>query len=323
MATQPKRALQNTVLIVGAGAVGGFYGFQLARAGVDVSVVCRSEFEEVSRDGFTILSGGETSVFRPSAVFRSVDEAQVKRYDLVIVTTKVLPDLDVGALIAPVVSVDTVIMLLQNGIHIEQAVVDYFPTHVVLSALAFVCLTRTAPGRIVHQGYGRLVLGVYPHGISEWASRVCEWFVSAGLNCKVTDKVQCARWRKLIWNAPFNPLSVIYQKNTQQLLADASIRSEIEAIMQEVLTLAKLDGCDLPAEVIAQNINDTEKMAPYKPSMLIDFEEGRPMEIDAILGNAIAFADAVGEDISMIRAVETRLIASVHHPINRVCTPSN
>jgi len=282
------------VLVVGAGAVGGYYGGKLASAGAEVSVVCRSDYDAVLENGYHIQSPLGDFEFKPFAVYPTVMAAFGQPFDVVMITTKVLPKSDILVTIAPLLSAKTAIMVLQNGIHIEAPYVEAFPRHHLISALAFVCLTRTSPGVISHQGYGRLVLGNYPSGSLGDADELGRLFNEAGLKCQVTEDIRTARWRKLVWNAPFNPLSVMYRSTTAELLADPDCRSKIVEIMKEVVMLARLDGCHLDDDVIRQNIEDTEKMAPYKPSMLIDYELKRPMEIDAILGNAVEFAKRKG-----------------------------
>jgi 2-dehydropantoate 2-reductase len=278
------------ILVVGAGAVGGYYGGKLALAGAQVSVVCRSDYQVVLESGYHIESPLGDFDFKPHAVYPDVMAAFGTIFDVIMITTKVLPGSHLMEMIAPLLSSRTAIMLLQNGIHIEAPYVAAFSNHSLISALAFVCLTRTRPGVIFHQGYGRLVLGKYPEGQLDIADDLGALFVKAGVKCQVTTEIRKARWRKLVWNAPFNPLSVMYQKTTAELLEDPDIRYKIEEIMKEVVMLARLDGCELDDDVIRQNIEDTQKMAPYKPSMLVDYEHKRPMEIDAILGHAVEFA---------------------------------
>jgi 2-dehydropantoate 2-reductase len=107
----------------------------------------------------------------------------------------------------------------------------------------------------------------------------------------VSENIQYERWKKLVWNAPFNPMSVLcVGADTKKILDNLASRNLVENVMKEVCILAEADNCKLPLDVIAKNIDATEKMKPYKTSMLLDFEAGRKMEIEAILGNAINFA---------------------------------
>lgn len=137
------------VLIVGAGAIGSYYGGRLQQAGARVSVVCRSDYDFVRRDGIRIASHDGDFHFTPDAVVRSVEEAP-GAVDYLVVTTKVLPEINVAEMIRPAVSPQTSLVLLQNGINIETPVHEAFPENLLISALAFICVSRVAPGHVVH-----------------------------------------------------------------------------------------------------------------------------------------------------------------------------
>ncbi len=110
---------------------------------------------------------------------------------------------------------------------------------------------------------------------------------------KFYDKILLERWKKLVWNGAFNPLSVVLgRKNTTEILNNGLALNLAKNIMQEICDLAKADNCELPIDVIEKNIVATKKMKPYKTSMLLDFEAEREMEVEAILGNAIKFAQS-------------------------------
>jgi 2-dehydropantoate 2-reductase len=278
--------MQMKVLVVGAGAIGGFYGALLAQQGADVSVVCRSDFEQVKQHGFTINSHSLGNWnFNPVQVLKSVDDYK-ESADYVLLCTKVINTLDRVKLIESAVKLETAIVFIQNGVEIEQELVDAFPDNEVISGLAFICSNRTAPGVISHQAYGRLFLGNLPNGISSKTQKLCDVFNQSSITCRATEDIVTARWQKCIWNAPFNPLSVL----SDGLLTQDILQTQeafVRQIMQEVLNVAAATGHPLPPDTIAKNIANTYDMPPYKTSMLLDFEAGRPMETDAILGNAV------------------------------------
>jgi 2-dehydropantoate 2-reductase len=278
-------------LVIGAGAIGGFYGAKLAQAGAEVSLVCRSDYEVVKKNGIAIKSVFGDFHFTPKNVLRDVcdykDEA-----DFILVATKVLPEISVVDLIAPALKQKTSIVLLQNGIHIEEPIKNSFPNHHLISVLAFVCVSRNAAGMILHQDYGRLVVGDYPSGISQKTSELIELWKKSGVPCEAIENIQLERWRKLVWNAAFNPMSVLSGgANTKEILNNKAAQNLAQNVMKEICILAKADGCELPENVIEKNIEMTQKMQPYKTSMLLDFEAKRKMEVEAILGNAIRFAE--------------------------------
>ena len=276
----------SKVLIVGAGAIGAFYGALLAKAGAEVSVVCRSDYEHVKRHGFNIISRtlGEWH-FKPFKVLASVDDYRDEA-DYLILCTKITPNHNPIELIRPGVSSRTVIVFIQNGVEIEQPFVDAFPNNEVISGLAFICSNRTNPGEILHLAYGRLALGNLPSGISAETERLCALFNQAGIECHAVADAVTARWQKCVWNAPFNPLSVL----SAGLLTKDILETQeplVRAIMQEICAIARACGHPLPEDIIEQNMSNTHKMPPYKTSMLLDYEQGHAMETEAILGNAV------------------------------------
>ena len=278
------------ILFFGTGAVGSFYAGKLSQAGASVSVVARSDYSVVKDSGINIKSIYGDFNFMPDKVLKSGAEFE-DNPDYIFVTTKVLPEINVCSLIKDAVTSESSIVLLQNGIDIEKPVAAAFPENEIISSLAFVCVSRTDYGFVDHQDYGRIVFGTYPSGISKKVKLLGELFRKSGLPVEITEDVIAARWRKLLWNAPFNPMSVICDgANTKELMEHAAIRKLSVDIMNEILMISAADGHPLDESLIKKNIKDTEKMTPYKTSMLLDYENRRPMEVEAILGNALAIA---------------------------------
>lgn len=283
------------ILILGAGAVGAFYGSALARQGARVSVLCRSDYEAVSREGYAIRSPllGD-HCFRPHRVYRDAAQCESPP-DLVILTSKVLPSIDRVALLRPVVANHTVILLIQNGVDIEQEIADAFPRNELLSALAFIAVGRGAPGEVHHQSLGSLVIGRYPRGSSPIAEQIAALFEASKVSCKVTDDVVTARWQKAVWNAPFNPISIMGGVlNTAQMLGSPTAEALVRKAMQEVCDAAAANGHPQNPKLIDNMIAGTRAMPPYKTSMALDYENGRPMEVEAILGAVVRAAHRAG-----------------------------
>lgn len=276
------------VLIVGTGAIGGFYGALLARAGAEVAAVCRSDYDLVRQQGIQVRSPLGEWIFHPIAVYRHAGEIETPP-DYVILCTKVLPGLDRVELIRAALGPNTAVALIQNGVEIEAELAENLPDHELISGLAFVCVSRTGPGQVWHQAYGNLMFGNFPHGISPKVEALCAAFNRAGVQAKATEDIVTARWQKCVWNAPFNPLSVLSGGlYTSDILANQEYF--VRQLMGEVCAIAAASGHPLPADVIDQNIQSTRQMPPYKTSMLLDFEAGRPMETEAILGQAVRAA---------------------------------
>ena len=290
------------VLIIGAGAIGAFYGALLAKAGAHVSVVCRSDYDQVKQHGFKIDSHPLGCWnFVPDQVLKNVEDYQGAA-DYLILCTKVIPGLDRVELIRPAVSEHTIIVFIQNGVDIEQEMLDAFPNHEIISGLAFICCNRIMPGEILHLAYGRLALGNLPNGISPKTTQLSELFNQTGIDCQTTENIITGRWQKCVWNAPFNPLSVL-SGGLPTLSILQTQEAFVRSIMQEICNIAAATGHPLPEDIVNINIENTYAMPPYKTSMLLDFEKGQPMETEAILGNALRVAQRLKLDVPHLESV--------------------
>jgi 2-dehydropantoate 2-reductase len=282
---QPK----SRILIVGAGAIGSFYGALLAEKGADVSVVCRSEFEIVREHGLAIESSvfGDR-IFRPAQVLRSAAEYQGGFPDYLIVSVKVVHGVDRSALIRDAVGPDTAIVLIENGVEIEAEIAAAFPANELISALAYIQVSRTGPGKIKHHALGNLTLGNYPSGAGARCRQLADLLQRDGIRCTVSEQVVTARWHKCVWNAVFNPISVLGGAlDTATILAPPEGVAFVRGAMQEVIRVAAAAGHALPPAIIDQYIDGTRRAPPYKTSMALDYENGRAMEIEVILGNVV------------------------------------
>jgi 2-dehydropantoate 2-reductase len=283
------------VLIVGAGAVGALFGSALARQGARVSVVCRSDYDAVSRDGYDIHSSvfGDHR-FRPAHVYRNVADCR-EPPDYLLLTSKVLENVDRAALIRPAVGPRTVIVLIQNGVDIEPPIAAAFPDNELLSSLAFVAVGRGAPGQVNHLSLGSLIMGRYPAGVTPAAQALAAAFEAGKVPCKLTENVIGARWQKAVWNAVFNPISILggVLDTNAMLRTDAEVAFARSA-MQEVCDVAQAAGHPQSPNLIEQMLATTRAMPAYKSSMALDYENRRPMEIEAILGNTVRAARKLG-----------------------------
>ena len=279
---------KDKVLIVGAGAIGGFYGGLLAKSGADVSVVCRSDYQIVKKNGYTINSAllGNWS-YNPSQIIKNVAD-YIGKPDYILLCTKITAETNRVNLIQKEVHQNTTIVFIQNGVEIEQELVDAFPDNEIISGLAFICSNRIKPGEIQHLAYGKLTLGClnkHCHKIQQLSHLINQ----AGIETIISDDIKSSRWLKCLWNASFNPLSVLSEGlSTKEILSTQE--PFIRTIMQEVCKIAQACGHPLPENSIDININNTQMMPPYKTSMLLDYESHQPMEIEVILGNTIRAA---------------------------------
>ncbi|MBW0148315.1 ketopantoate reductase family protein [Marinobacter arenosus] len=292
-----------SILIVGAGAIGGFYGAILKQAGCPVSTVLRSEYDVVKAQGIRISSPLGDLSYRPDHVYRDGDTPEVPP-DYLILCVKVLPGVDRAELVRPWMGPHTRLVLIENGLDIERELAEAFPDNPIISCLAFIAASRTEPGVVEHKAYGKLVMGRYPEGIDEDCRRLSERFVEGGIKVDLTEAVVGERWRKCLWNTPFNPLSVIANgADTRTILDTEGGEALIRAMIAEVMAVAAAEGYPMDESLIDQNIDGTRKMPPYKNSMALDYLNDRPIERDAVLGNVVAIAERHGIAVPHLNTV--------------------
>lgn len=248
--------MASKVLVVGAGAIGAFYGSLLAKAGAEVSVVCRSDYSFVKKNGFTIQSARLGRYpFMPQHILKDPAD-YVGPADYVLLCTKMLPSVERAALLRPAVAPQTSIVFIQNGVDVEQEMQDAFPDNEVVSGLAFICCNRLGPGLIEHLAYGRLALGNLPGSVSIKTEDLCRMFREAGIECVATESIIAERWLKCVWNAPFNPLSVLAGGlSTAEILGKQE--PFVRRIMWDICRIAAALGHPLPVDTVDQNIEKT------------------------------------------------------------------
>jgi 2-dehydropantoate 2-reductase len=291
------------ILLIGAGAIGTYFTGRLSQAGAKVSVVCRSDYQLMKEKKiFDVKSKDGDFKFTPEQILKSAAEYQEKA-DYVFVAMKSLPEIDSPKIIKDAVSSETSIVLVQNGIDIESKIAEAFPENELISAVAYIGVTRKEAGVIEHKGGGHIKFGVYPKGTSEKTAVLRDLYQKAGLECEASDDIEFVRWTKLVWNAPFNSISVLGRADTKQIITNPETSELVRKLMEEVCAAAEANGHKLPESIIEDNIEYTQSYPPYKTSMLIDYENGRPLEIEAIVGNTIKAAQAKGVSVPHLESI--------------------
>jgi len=298
-----------SVLLFGPGAVGAFYGSVLAKSGCEVSVVARSGASDIQTNGITINSHslGEWT-FRPHQVFATVPS--MSTVDVIILSAKAIRNYSED--LRPAVHSQTRILILQNGIDVEAPYQLAYPNNVIGSGLAFVCANRQSVTHVNHIDYGRIVVGRYDQGDDPVLLNVVDRFNHYGVPAKYSSTSRLDRWRKMVWNVGFNPISAIVRSTTDVVLAIPELEAVCRAAMAEVMAIAAADGYPLSIDTVERNISDTRLMTPYKTSMLLDVEAGRPIERGAILANAIRLADRMGVPVPTMKTLNA-LLKGINH----------
>jgi 2-dehydropantoate 2-reductase len=288
-----------TIAIIGAGAVGSFYGAKIAHAGYRVMFLLRRDYDAVKRNGLTIQSIWGDFHLDAEVYSRPEDIGPV---DLVICALKTTSLDTARPLLAPVVGPDTKIVALMNGLGVEEKLAEWFDPSQILGALAFTCINRLEPGRVHHLDYGHVLIS-HMRGDMTLTEQVADIFRKGGIPTNTCESIKQARWQKLCWNIPYNTLSITAGGvTTDQIIADAGLLQMVDLLMAEVMAAAAADGAPLPPGVPAQMVENTRKMKPYKTSMTIDYETRQPLELEYILGEPIRRAEAAGVPVPYMKA---------------------
>ncbi len=294
------------IAVVGAGAIGSFYGGKLAVGGHDVHFLVRSGLDEIKRSGIRIRGKKENfDVARPQ-VFQS--SAEIGPCDLVLIALKATNNAALLEVIPPLLQRDTVLLSLQNGLGNEEFLAEHFGSERVMGGLCFICLNRISPVLIEHIDHGNLNLGELAGAARARTHHLAREFRGCRLECEVVDNLMEERWRKLVWNIPFNGLTIAAGGiTTEQILRDDSLRAAACSLMEEIVEGAKSCGYMLAADVVFEQMRRTETMGAYKPSTLLDFEAGRALEIEAIWGEPLRRAQARGIPMPRLEQLYKRL----------------
>jgi 2-dehydropantoate 2-reductase len=229
--------------------------------------------------------------------------------DWLLVGAKTTSNADLAPAILQAAAPNAKVLLLQNGLDVEDSLRALLPDSLhVLGGLCYICVHREAPGVITHQALGAVHVG-YHSGPADGPARSASveegvgLFRSAGLDSQAMANLHQARWQKLVWNIPYNGLSVLLGASTTPLMADADSRELIKALMAEVVQGAVACGHDVPAGYAEHLFMVTEKMPDYWPSMYHDYLHKRPLELAAIYARPLAAAKAAGCEMPRIEAL--------------------
>ncbi len=291
--------------VIGTGAVGGYYGGRLANAGHDVHFLLHSDYDYIKQNGLQVDSCNGSFHLDSPNIYRST--ADMPKADVVIVALKTTRNQLLKELLPPLLHSETLVLLIQNGIGPEPELQQWFPNLYIAAGLAFICSAKTEPGRVNHQCYGNINIGNYSCKNTEIIDCLMSDFIQSGINAALVEYHE-ARWKKAVWNMPFNGMTVVMNAQTDKLLAQPDTLNLIRRQMLEVIGAAQALGVkNIDATFADKMIENTIKMVPYSPSMKLDYEYHRPMEIDFLYTNAIKAAHSVGYAMPCLEMLEAQL----------------
>lgn len=297
--------------VIGAGALGLYYGALLRRAGHDVHFLMRRDFQVVSSKGLKVISPQGNFHLADIRAYRNSRE--IGPVDLVLVGLKTYANEQLVELTRPLVAPGTTILTLQNGLGNEEVLATAFDSQQIVGGVAFLCCNRGEPGTVHHLDQGSIRIAEFFGGLSLRVEQLAATFSQAGIPCEACADLTRIRWEKLVWNIPFNGLCALTGLPTDRLLSCPETRQLITALMQEVIDAANRQGLSQPIEApafIGRMLQVTAGMGAYRPSMMIDRQQAAPLELDAIYRIPLERAAEAGTPMTRVAMLHALLEAT-------------
>jgi len=270
------------IAVVGAGAVGGYFGGMLARAGAPVIFIGRPAFADaVNRDGMFL----DTVQFQERLkIAASTELSAVRGAEIVLLCVKTTDTAGTARELANVLVSNAIIVSMQNGVDNAEQIHVASGLH-ALPAAVYVAASAPAPGTVKHVGRGDLVLG--PE--NEVTKRIASLFIRAGVPCRISENLAGELWTKLVWNCALNAISALGKATYGEILASDDAKELLQGVIYEVLAVAKVAGISLPIfadpkAAIAGAYKIAEQMAATRSSTAQDMMRGKKTEIDSLNG---------------------------------------
>jgi len=286
-------------LVIGTGALGGFYGAKLAKSGLDVHFLVHSEsdYKFIKTHGLKVKSRYGDIYLNAINCYNNPDN--MPKGDVILVAIKAFSNNVLKNILPPVIKDSSIIVLLQNGIGGEEYITDLIDNTRIFGGLSILAVSKDGPGLINHHDFGSIKIGQYnpdsnPREVSLQLNEIVDDFEKAGIFASAVPDLMKARWEKLIWNIPFSGLSVLLDADTKQIISNPNSLELAGEIIKDVAMAAEACGKTISPDFQQKMIDITVTMTPYFPSMKLDFDSGKPMEVEAIFGNPLRLARKAG-----------------------------
>lgn len=292
--------------IVGSGAVGSYYGGRLAKAGNEVNFLLRADYEAVKENGLRVESVDGDFFLPEVRCARSSEE--IGPVDVVIVAWKATANQHAKEVITPLLHDNTIILTLQNGLGNIEYLGGLFGIERMMGAMCFVCINRIGPGLIRHTAGGLIGMGEGQGGPTGRLQELAELFGEAEIKCDVSPNFTQTQWRKLVWNIPFNGFCIAEGGvDTETLLAHPDGPAKVKAVMEEVAAASGALGFPIDDDFVEFQLTRTYRMGDYKPSSMLDYINGLPVEVDSIWGEPLRQAREAGVDTPLLAELESKI----------------
>lgn len=304
---------QTRVAVVGAGAVGGFYGARLVGSGARVAFLARGRNLEALRDrGLTLRAEGEERMLSVQAA--STPE-EVGPVDVVLLCVRTFDVTETARSLAPLLAPHTVILALQNGLgHIGQITEEVGPDRVLAGSVQALAVQMVAPGVVGHTGgEGEIAFGEPEGGFSKRAERLGELFERAGIPHRLSAEMRRVMWEKFLFIAGVGGVTALARTPIGPLLASREGRALLADSCEEVAAVARAESVNLGNDAIECTLRFAGTFpSGWRSSMARDLEAGRRLEVDALSGTVVRRAEEHGLPVSVHRTIHACL--SLHQP---------
>ena len=294
------------IAIVGAGAVGGWYGGLLAQKGHEVYFVTRRDYEVINQKGLCMRDAKGDKMVNIQKAYP--DCTHISVCDLIIIAAKSTANSTLPDFIKPLIGPRTILLTLQNGMGNCETFASIIPIERIVAGLCFVCINRLSPGVVenTHSGYVRMASAI---GLPSEAVKQCvELFFDAGIDCQSEQSLDAVLWKKLCWNIPFNGLAIAAGGiTTDKIMANDLLRDRAIKLMKEVQAAAEACGVPFKDEHVDRQLKVTAGMGAYRPSSLIDYLEGREVEVVGLWGEPLRRGIAAGVSMPELSRLKTEI----------------
>lgn len=274
--------------IAGSGAVGGYLGALLKRAGHDVVFLARGKhFEAMEANGLTVISDDEKFVVDgtfTNSIHTFLDA------ELIIFSVKSTDTFKMAEQINALGNDQAIILTVQNGVDNEEILSDIFGKNRILSSATYMSSSVERPGVIKKTGVVKLLIGALHEKSKQTCQHICDVLKEAGIDTTITDDIVTAKWRKAVWNTTFNPISALSLANVGEILDDEELRLTAETVCREVLEVASKNGISLGDKMFDVIFRQAEFAREHNPSMLQDRLNNKPMEVESLIGYFVKLA---------------------------------
>jgi 2-dehydropantoate 2-reductase len=296
------------IFVMGAGAVGAYYGARLQQAGEEVVFGARGDnMHALKAKGLEIKSAsGDVKL----AVKATDNPREFAPYDLVLFAVKSYDNEGAARQLEGCLAEDGILMTIQNGVENEEALCRFFPRECVMGGNSRVVAELIAPGIVQHNALGAIEFGELDGKKTPRAERLAEMFKRAGILGELTSDLKTIRWYKLMGNNSTNSVSALSRTTLGQMLVDGDGYNLLRALMLETLAVGRAEGAkvdDARVDAQLQFIKKSIDVNAAKTSTLQDLEKGKPLEYDAISGAVVRAARRRGIKVPATEAVYTLL----------------